>query len=113
MKTTFEIPDAIFRRAKARAAERNVPLRQFITEAVAEKLETQSPKAGLAKVAGKLRHLRRETARINALIEEEFEKIEPEDRLFGVKRFPPVRRILGQGCQQRVGGDGGVNHTLQ
>jgi hypothetical protein len=30
---------------------------------------------------GKLRHLRKETARINRLIEEEFEQIEPEDRL--------------------------------
>jgi hypothetical protein len=31
-------------------------------------------------VAGKLRHLRRETARINSLIEKEFERIELEDR---------------------------------
>jgi hypothetical protein len=30
---------------------------------------------------GKLRHLRKETARINRIIEEEFEQIEPEDRL--------------------------------
>lgn len=29
---------------------------------------------------GKLRHLRKETSRINRLIEEEFEKIEAEDR---------------------------------
>jgi hypothetical protein len=34
MKTTLEIPDAIFRRAKSRAAERGIPLRQFGTEAV-------------------------------------------------------------------------------
>jgi phosphate starvation-inducible protein PhoH len=30
---------------------------------------------------GKLRHLRRETAKINRIIEEEFEQIEAEDRL--------------------------------
>jgi hypothetical protein len=81
MKTTLEIPDAIFRRAKAKAAEDRIPLRQFVSEAVAEKLETQSPsrqKARLA-LAGKLRHLRRETGRINALIEREFERIEPEE----------------------------------
>jgi len=32
----------------------------------------------MASVGG-LRHLRKETARINKIIEEEFEKIEPED----------------------------------
>ena len=30
---------------------------------------------------GELRHLRKETARINRRIEEEFEQVEPEDRL--------------------------------
>jgi len=37
-KTTPEIPDAIFRRAKARAAEQGMPLRQLVSEAVGEKL---------------------------------------------------------------------------
>jgi hypothetical protein len=82
MKTTFEIPDAIFRRAKAKAAEHRIPFRQFISEAVAEKLEAKSPGRDKARraVAGKLRHLRKETARISSLIEREFERIEPEDR---------------------------------
>jgi hypothetical protein len=31
------------------------------------------------KSFGKLRNLRTETARINAIVEEEFERIEPED----------------------------------
>ena len=38
MKTTLEIPDPVFRKAKAQAAERGIPLRQFVTEAVQEKL---------------------------------------------------------------------------
>ena len=38
MKTTLEIPDPIFRRAKSAAAQRGVALRVFITEAVEEKL---------------------------------------------------------------------------
>ncbi len=82
MKTTLEIPDPVFRRAKARAAQQGVPLRQFVTEAVEEKLRTGGAGASKPwlKAAGKLRHLRQETARINKLIEEEFEKIEPEDR---------------------------------
>lgn len=80
MKTTLEIPDPIFRRAKAVAAQRGIPLRQFVTEAVAQKLETESAtRAERLKLVGGLRHLHEETARINRLIEEEFEQIEPED----------------------------------
>jgi hypothetical protein len=81
MKTTLEIPDAIFHRAKARAAEQRVPLREFISEAVAEKLRAKSPLRGSArlKLAGSLRHLRKETARITRLMELEFERIEPEE----------------------------------
>jgi len=81
MKTTLEIPDDIFRRAKARAAEQRIPLRKLVSDAVAEKLEGRSigrDKARMA-LAGKLRHLRRETARIDSLIEHEFGRIDPED----------------------------------
>jgi ribonuclease D len=78
MKTTLEIPDAIFRRAKAKAAEQGIPLRQFVSDAVAEKLAAASPNRAKAilKLAGGLRHLRKESARINRLIEQEFEKVE-------------------------------------
>ena len=81
MKTTLEIPDSIFRRAKAKAAEQRIPLRQFVSDAVAEKLETKAPDRAKARVklAGRLRHLRKETARIGRLIEKEFERIEPEE----------------------------------
>ena len=82
MKTTLEIPDAIFRRAKSLAAERGIPLRALISEALADKLRTQDE--GNAKpwmtAFGKLRHLRSETAKINRFIEEEFEQVEAEDR---------------------------------
>lgn len=81
MKTTLEIPTPIFRRAKAKAGEQGISLRQFVSEAVAEKLGTES-KAGVKariKLAGRLRPLRAETARINKLIAQEFERIEPED----------------------------------
>jgi hypothetical protein len=81
MKTTLEIPGPIFRRAKAKAAEHGVPLRRFVSEAVAEKLRMKSSaQAGARRrLAGSLCHLRKETARINALIEGEFERIEPEE----------------------------------
>ncbi len=39
MKTTLEIPDAIFRRAKSLAAERGIPFRALVSEAVVDKLQ--------------------------------------------------------------------------
>ena len=79
MKTTLEIPDAIFRRAKSVAADRGIPLREFVTEAVREKLvtEAKATETPWTSAFGKLRHLRKETARISREIEEEFEQIEP------------------------------------
>ena len=83
MKTTLEIPDAIFRRAKSAAAERGIPLREFVTEAVRDKLGNGGKDSHQPWMAafGKLRRLRKETSRINRVIEEEFEQIETEDRL--------------------------------
>jgi hypothetical protein len=83
VKTTLEIPDAIFRRAKSVAAERGIPLREFVTEAVRDKLGNRGRATDQPWMAafGKLRRLRRETSRINRVIEEEFERVEPEDRL--------------------------------
>ena len=81
MKTTLEIPDAVFRRAKARAAEQGIPLRQFVTAAVEEKLNAPSrPEDNpWPRLAGQLQHLRSETARVRKRIEDEFETIEPEE----------------------------------
>ena len=81
MKTTLEIPDAIFRRAKSLAAERGIPFRALVSEAVVDKLQADNGRRKPWMAAfGRLRHLRRETARINRRIEREFEQIEPEDR---------------------------------
>ncbi len=81
MKTTLEMPDPIFRRAKARAAESGIPLRQFVTQAVQEKLDrapTAEEKPWM-KHAGKLKHLKAENARVLKVIEAEFETIDHED----------------------------------
>jgi len=80
MKTTLEIPDAVFRRAKSVAAARGIPLREFVTEAVKDKLATDAKRGEKPwlKHMGKLKHLRKETARINRLIEEDSEKIDPD-----------------------------------
>ena len=80
MKTTLEIPNSVFRRAKSVAAARGIPLREFVTEAVKEKLatEAQAGERPWLKHLGKLKHLHRETVRINRLIEEDSERVDTE-----------------------------------
>lgn len=63
------------------AAQRGIPLRQFVTEAVRDKLSSaprpvQKP---WMKHVGKLKHLRKETEQINKRIEEAFERIDKEN----------------------------------
>ncbi len=85
MKTTLEIPDPLFRRAKSRAAERGQTLKQLVTEALQEKLAAKKGPANTTEPEwmrgfGKLRRLRQETRRIQARIDEAFDVVEPEDR---------------------------------
>jgi hypothetical protein len=85
VKTTLEIPDALFRRAKSRAAERGQTLKELVTEALQEKLAAGTGKAASAEPEwmqgfGKLRRLRKETKRIQARVDHLFEVVEPEDR---------------------------------
>lgn len=80
MKTTLEIPDALFRRAKSAAAEQGIPLRELVSEALAERLRgRRGEDKPWLNTFGKLHRLRKETARINRIIEEEFDRVEPED----------------------------------
>ncbi len=85
MKTTIEIPDVLFRMAKSKAAERSQTLKEFVSEALQEKLASRRGTARSGDPEwmqgfGKLRHLHRETARIQERIHEAFEVVEPEDR---------------------------------
>jgi hypothetical protein len=85
VKTTLDIPDPLFRKAKSKAAERGQSLRQLVTEALQEKLAPRPAPAspgepGWMQGFGKLRRLRAETRRVQARIDEQFEVIEPEDR---------------------------------
>jgi len=52
---------------------------QLVTEAGKEKLRTSSPQNPWIVLAGKLRHLKKETARINQVIETEFGQIDPDN----------------------------------
>ena len=85
MKSTIDIPDPLFRIAKSKAAERSQTLREFVAEALQEKLaiHTSTVRAGEPEWMqgfGELRRLHKETARIQARIDEAFAVIEPEDR---------------------------------
>ena len=85
MKTTLDIPDPLFRRAKSTAAQRGQTLKELVTEALQEKLAGGTAKSGSVEPGwmqgfGKLRRLRKETKRIQAGLDEVFEVIEPEDR---------------------------------
>jgi hypothetical protein len=80
MKTTLEIPDALFRRAKSAAAEQGIPFRELVSEALAEKLCVPARKVKpWLKSFGKLRSLRKESARISRRIQQEFGQIELRD----------------------------------
>jgi hypothetical protein len=78
MKTTLDIPDSLFRRAKSMALSRGIPLREFVIEAVKDKLAASGKpwEKPWLKHMGKLRHLRKETARINHRIENDSERID-------------------------------------
>jgi hypothetical protein len=78
VKTTLEMPDFLFRRAKSVAAERGIPLRQFVTEAVQEKLKTTSPERPWMKHLGKLKHVHKERRQVEKRVEEAFEQIDQE-----------------------------------
>jgi hypothetical protein len=80
MKTTLEIPDSIFRRAKSKAAKQGISLRQFVTEALRDKLKSASI-AGTRpwmKQIGKLSGVRNVSRQMDALIAEVFDQAEPQ-----------------------------------
>jgi hypothetical protein len=83
MKTTVEIPDPLFRKAKAAAAEEGKSLKDFFAEAVAIRLQQKNvgdsgPMPWQAAFGG-LKHLHRENLRIDRLIAAEFETVDPEE----------------------------------
>ena len=85
MKTTIEIPDPLFRKVKSKAAERSQSLKEFVAEALQEKLAAGADAVTNGQPPwmegfGRLRRLSKETERIQARIDEAFEVIEPEDR---------------------------------
>ncbi len=82
MKTTIEIPDPLFREAKATAARQGQSLKTFVTEAIRSRLAQRPgaapPPRPWMKEFGGLKDLRKESRRIAKVIEAEFEAVDPE-----------------------------------
>ena len=71
MKTTLEMPDQLFRRAKATAAQRGQSLKQLVTVALERELAGPAPGAGISKhrqaeVKAFLRELKKISRKIGA-----------------------------------------------
>jgi len=83
LKTTVEIPDSLFRQAKATAAQQGTSLKEFLTEAVRQQLRKTSAvpsyNAPWMRAFGGLRDLHRETKRIELLIQQEFERVDEDE----------------------------------
>ncbi|MDR3405389.1 MAG: hypothetical protein P4L99_23040 [Chthoniobacter sp.] len=80
MKTTLEIPDALFRKAKATAAKQGRSMKEYVVEALTEKLEKKTEEQGWRAIFGKLGPEGKKAAReVDAIIKAaDFNKIDPE-----------------------------------
>jgi predicted nucleotide-binding protein len=82
MKTTLELPDSLFRRAKATAARRGQTMATFVTSAVEAKLaadEVAAREKPWMEFAGILQDERAESQRILQKVEDACEKVDSED----------------------------------
>jgi len=81
MKTTIELPDDLFRRTKATAALRGESLKDFIADALRDRLDLQA--SGPAEVPGWRSVFGRarpeEVEAVDAAIAEEFEQVDPRE----------------------------------
>src|SRR5688572_23905994 len=80
VKTTLEIPDPLFRKAKATAAQEGRSMKDYVVEALREKLESTGKKQGWRSVFGKLSPEAKKAARqVDARIKAaDFNKVDPE-----------------------------------
>ena len=80
MKTTIEIPDSLFRRAKPSAASRGMTMRRLFIESMENSLRGRSrggQRAGWRAVFGKAPA--GAIRKIDGIIAAEFSRVDPED----------------------------------
>jgi hypothetical protein len=76
--TTLDIPDHLLRKAQAEAAGKGLSLQDFVAGLLAARLASKQVPAPEAwkEFYGSMSHLRSERAKIESLIEEEFEQVD-------------------------------------
>jgi hypothetical protein len=81
MKTTLELPDSLLQEAQAVASRNGLALGAFVADAIQSKLRAASDTLTQPwmKHFGSLRHLHSESERIEKIISDEFEQIDPHD----------------------------------
>jgi len=77
MKSSFELPDQLLRKAKSAAAQRGLSLSEFVAEALRDKLASDDGLARADEPAwmrgfGGLKHLHKETMRVQSIIDRDF-----------------------------------------
>ncbi|CAN5475894.1 hypothetical protein BH20VER3_BH20VER3_23780 [soil metagenome] len=81
IKTTLDIPDELFKKAKARAALADLSLKDFVCGALREKLSRKRPERGTASgwraVFGRARA--QDVAEADRAMEAAFERIDPAE----------------------------------
>ena len=84
VRTTIELPDSLFREVKATAARHGIRLKDYITEALQDKLSkrpnpAEKPWMKFAGIAAHDPEMVAELKRIEQLVDENFEQIEEEE----------------------------------
>ena len=81
MKTTVELPDTLFRSAKARAAQEGLSLKIFFERAVTSQLRRKTepaPAPGWRRSFGRLKDIKAATREVQRVVDREFSRIEAE-----------------------------------
>ena len=84
MRTTIELPDPLFREVKATAARQGMRLKDYITEALQDKLNkrpnpAQKPWMKFAGIAANDPEMVAELKRIEQIVDDHFEQIDEEE----------------------------------
>ena len=84
MRTTIDLPDPLFREVKATAARQGMRLKDYVTEALQDKLakrpaQTKRPWMKFAGIAKNDPQVVAELKRIERIVDETFKQIEEED----------------------------------
>lgn len=84
VRTTIELPDPLFREVKATAARQGMLLKDYVTEALQDKLakrptHAEKPWMKFAGIAANDPEMVAELRRIEQIVDENFERIDEED----------------------------------